>query len=88
MREVPGVQGVDSLRLRWIGHRLRAEIDLTVDCRLTVIEAHAIADQAHHRLLHDVARLDDATVHVNPCPHDDADHHQATAHHVSRSRPG
>jgi cation diffusion facilitator family transporter len=81
LRRVPGVQDVETLRLRWLGHRLRAEIDLTVDNRLTVIEGHAIADEAHHRLLHEVPRLNDATVHVNPSGRAGGDYHEATAHH-------
>src|SRR6185312_5063490 len=35
LRSVPGVRDVDDLRLRWIGHRIRAETDLAVDGRLT-----------------------------------------------------
>ena len=31
---VPGVQRVDELRLRWIGHRLHAEAEVTVDPHL------------------------------------------------------
>ena len=33
LRAVPGVVDVDELRLRWIGHRLRAETGITVDDR-------------------------------------------------------
>jgi cation diffusion facilitator family transporter len=87
LRRVPGVQDVETLRLRWLGHRLRAEIDLTVDNRLTVIEGHAIADEAHHRLLHEVPRLDDATVHVNPSGRAGGDYHAATAHHQPAGMP-
>jgi hypothetical protein len=32
-----------------------------------VVQAHAIADEAQHRLIHRVPRLDDGTVHVNAC---------------------
>ena len=45
---------VDDLRLRWIGHRIRAETGLAVDRRLTVVAAHDIATDAQHGLLHDV----------------------------------
>src|SRR5659263_673350 len=66
LRDVPGVRSVDSVQLRWIGHRMRAETTLTVDHILSIVEAHAIADEAHHQLIHRVPRLDDATIHVNP----------------------
>jgi len=81
VRDVPGVRSVESVRLRWIGHRMRAEITLTVDDSHSVVAAHAIADEAQHQLIHRVPRLDDATVHVNPAALPGVDHHAATAHH-------
>jgi cation diffusion facilitator family transporter len=85
LRSTPGVQEVEDLRLRWIGHRIRAETGIVVDSGLGLIDAHAIAVDAHHRLLHDVPRLVDATVHVSPSALDGRDHHAALAHH---QRPG
>jgi len=82
----PGVQDVEELRLRWIGHRLRAETGLVVDCGLDLVGAHTIAEQARHRLLHDVPRLLDATIHVSPCDHGGDDHHTLSAHHRAPSR--
>lgn len=84
LRSVPGVQDVEELRLRWIGHRIHAETGLLVDAALGVVDAHAIATEAHHRLLHDVPRLSDVTVHVSPGNRGGQDHHAAIAHH----RPG
>jgi cation diffusion facilitator family transporter len=81
LRDVPGVRSVDSVQLRWIGHRMRAEATLTVDNALGVVQAHAIADEAHHQLIHRVPRLDEATVHVNPSTRPGVDHHAATGHH-------
>lgn len=81
VRDVPGVRSVDSVQLRWIGHRMRAEITLTVDDSLSVVQAHTIADEAQHQLIHRVPRLDDATVHVNPSTRPGIDHHTATGHH-------
>lgn len=81
MRSVPGVQDVEELRLRWIGHRIRAEVGIVVDSGLGIVEAHDIANEAHHRLLHDVPKLDAVTVHVSPSDGDGQDHHILTAHH-------
>jgi len=81
LRDVPGVRSVDSVQLRWIGHRMRAETTLTVDDTLSVVQAHAIADEAQHQLIHRVRLLDDATVHVNPAARPGIDHHGATGHH-------
>lgn len=47
---VEGVQGVRELRIRWIGHTLRAEADITVGAELTVKEAHDLAHDAERHL--------------------------------------
>ena len=62
----PGVLGVGSIQLRWIGHRLHAETSIEVDPSLDLGAAHDIAHVAHGRLRRDVPRLTDATVHVRP----------------------
>ncbi|HEU5128205.1 MAG TPA: cation diffusion facilitator family transporter [Glycomyces sp.] len=79
LRQTPGVRSVGAVRMRWIGHRLHAEADLAVDAGLSVVEAHAIAVDAEHRLIHAVPRLMAATVHTDPAEHDQA--HQVLAHH-------
>jgi cation diffusion facilitator family transporter len=81
LRAVPGVVAVEELRLRWIGHRLRAEIGITVDAGLGIIEAHAIATAAQHTLLHEVPKLTAATVHVSPRDTIGHDHHAELEHH-------
>jgi cation diffusion facilitator family transporter len=63
---VEGVRGVPDLRVRWIGHTLRAEADITVDDGLTLAQAHDIAHHAERHLLADVRRLNAATIHVSP----------------------
>ncbi|MFI8950461.1 cation diffusion facilitator family transporter [Streptomyces sp. NPDC053750] len=82
--EVAGVRGVGELRLRWIGHRLRAEVALVVDGEATVRQAHRIAVEAEHALLHAVPRLTAALVHADPAPAPgEADPHLALAHHAT-----
>jgi cation diffusion facilitator family transporter len=63
---VDGVSGVRELRVRWIGHTLRAEVDITVAPDLTVTEAHDLAHHAEAHLLEQVRRLTAATVHASP----------------------
>ncbi len=63
---VAGVVGVRELRIRWIGHTLRAEVDATVDPSLSVSEAHDIAHHAETHLLDEVGRLTAATIHTSP----------------------
>ncbi|MCL8014849.1 cation diffusion facilitator family transporter [Streptomyces sp. AS02] len=84
LREVAGVREVGELRLRWIGHRLRAEVAVVVDGEATVRQAHAIAVDAEHALLHAVPRLTAALVHADPAPAPgEADPHLALAHHAT-----
>jgi len=83
LREVAGVREVGELRLRWIGHRLRAEVAVVVDGEATVRQAHAIAVDAEHALLHAVPRLTAALVHADPAPVPGVpDPHLALAHHT------
>ena len=63
---VDGVHSVDELRIRWIGHTLRAEATITVAPDLTLIAAHDVAHHAEDHLLADVRRLTAATVHASP----------------------
>jgi cation diffusion facilitator family transporter len=61
---VPGVEEVAEVRARWLGHRLRAEVNVAVSPELSVSEGHAIAREVNHRLLHELGYLDMAVVHV------------------------
>jgi cation diffusion facilitator family transporter len=87
LRATPGVLDVGELRLRWIGHRLRAECAVVVDHHLTVVEGHRIAEEAEHRLLHEIPKLTAALVHADPVAHQGTDYHEATRGHAgSRER--
>lgn len=57
---------VDGLRLRWIGHSLRAEVDASVDAGLSLAQAHDLAHHAERHLLAQVGRLSGATIHTSP----------------------
>jgi cation diffusion facilitator family transporter len=81
LMSVPGVDGVDDVRIRWVGHELRAEIQVVSDARLSLVDSHAIAEEAHHRLLHDVPRLAEAVIHTSPREQGTRGHHTSVAHH-------
>jgi cation diffusion facilitator family transporter len=83
LSETPGVVGIDAVRLRWIGHRLHAEVAVAVDGELALVVAHDIAEDARHRLLHQLPKLRNAIVHVSPRSHEQLDHHAAVAHHAA-----
>ena len=52
LRATPGVLDVGQVRLRWIGHQLRAECEVIVDPDITAIQAHQVTVGAEHSLLH------------------------------------
>lgn len=62
----PDVQGVRSLRMRWIGHRLHADVELDVVPSITLADAHRVAHAAEHTLTHVVPKLNTAVVHAYP----------------------
>jgi cation diffusion facilitator family transporter len=84
LAEVPGVEGVGEVRVRWIGHRLHAEAEITVDETRTIAEAHDIAESARHALLHEVPHLASAIIHADPCGHGGSDPHAELAHHAAK----
>jgi cation diffusion facilitator family transporter len=81
LKQTQGVRAIGAVRLRWIGHKLRAECDIVVDDELTVVEAHAIAVDAEHRLIHAIPRLTAAIVHADPLEREGADHHADLTDH-------
>ena len=68
------------MRARWIGHRLHAELSVSVSPELSVADAHAVAKEVRHRLLHDVAHLGSVTVHVDPFGEGGDTHHRILEH--------
>ena len=66
---VPGVEHVTGARARWTGHQLRAELSIDVEPALSVEQGHGIAEDVRGALLHDVPRLAEAAVHVDPHEH-------------------
>jgi cation diffusion facilitator family transporter len=64
--KINGVEEVNEIRVRWIGHYLHAEMNVTVDHELTVEEGHNIAKEVRHSLLHHVQFLSHAVIHVDP----------------------
>src|SRR5439155_18991122 len=43
LRATSGVLGVGQVRLRWIGHNLRAECEVIVDAGASAVQAHQVA---------------------------------------------
>jgi cation diffusion facilitator family transporter len=77
---VEGVRAVTDVCVRWLGHRLRAELCIAVEAQLPVEQAHAIAVEVRHQLLHHLPYLSEATIHVDPEHASGADHHRMVEH--------
>jgi cation diffusion facilitator family transporter len=77
---VEGVEDVAEVRARWVGHRLRAEVNVAVNPEASVSEGHAVAREVNHRLLHELDYLETAVVHVDPAQESGEEHHRVTAH--------
>ena len=65
----PGVKGVRSVKMRWIGHRLHADAELDIDPATSLTDAHRIAHEAEHTLTHAVPKLSSALIHAYPANH-------------------
>jgi cation diffusion facilitator family transporter len=74
------VEEVTEVRVRWIGHRMHAELNVAVEPHMSVEEAHEIASQIHHQLMHDLTYLSSASIHVDPLTASGEDHHHIASH--------
>jgi hypothetical protein len=57
----PGVLGVGQVRLRWIGHQIRAECEIVVDPDITAAQAHEVTVNAGHALTNRSSTASQAT---------------------------
>jgi cation diffusion facilitator family transporter len=71
LRATAGVLDIGQVRMRWIGHRLRAECEVIVDGGATAVAAHKVAVDAEHALIHAIPQLSAALVHADPQSHED-----------------
>ncbi len=80
VNHTPGVVEVTETRVRWLGHRMHAEVNVAVAASLSVEDGHAIAVEVRHQLLHHLEYLSDATVHVDPENASGQAHHHIAEH--------
>ena len=77
---VPQVREVSEVRARWLGHRLHAELNIAVDPQLTIAQAHAVAAEIRHQLLHHLNYLSLVVIHVDPADQSGEAHHRIEQH--------
>lgn len=77
---VPGVKEVTEIRARWLGHRLHAEVNVTLSSQMILRDAHAIAEEVRHQLLHRLKYLSLVVIHVDPEDKSGERHHRIEMH--------
>lgn len=81
------VKELRRLRMRWMGHRLYAEVYIAVEPLLTTIQSHHIAEKMRHDLFHQIPNLAEVVVHVDPWTEQLETAHQLTLHHEPIPEP-
>lgn len=79
-QHVPEVLEVTEVRVRWIGHRLLADVNIAIESNLSVEQGHEIAREVRHQLLHHLPYLANATIHVDPATASGERHHLISDH--------
>jgi cation diffusion facilitator family transporter len=79
-QHVSEVEEVTEVRARWLGHRLHAEINIAVNPQMTIAQAHAVASEVRHRLLHHLSYLSLVVIHVDPADMSGEAHHRIEQH--------
>ncbi|MGI8467161.1 MAG: cation diffusion facilitator family transporter [Pyrinomonadaceae bacterium] len=79
-KKAEGVKDVSEVRVRWLGHRMHAELNVVVAENLLVEQGHDIATRVRHELLHNLPFLSNATVHIDPANASGEAHHKIKEH--------
>jgi cation diffusion facilitator family transporter len=73
---VEGVRDATEIRVRWIGHRLHAEVNMAVASTLSVADAHKISTKVRGELLHELPYISKVVIHVDPQGQSGEDFHR------------
>lgn len=72
---IPEVRGINEVRVRWLGHRMHAELNIAVEPDLSVRQGHDIAINVQKELLRHLDYLSGATIHIDPLDSLGSEHH-------------
>lgn len=81
-RGVEGVMDVHDVTARWLGHRQRSELHVTVNCQLPTVASHHIGEEVRHTLFHELPAMAEITVHIDPCECDERVTYHHAKHHI------
>ncbi len=77
---IPEVQNLAEVRVRWLGHRMHAEVNAAVNPDLTVHEGHRVAQKVRHEILHQLRYLSNVIVHIDPVGASGEEFHRIEEH--------
>src|SRR5262245_7816261 len=81
LRVQAALKGVESVRARWLGHRLYAEMTLAVDPALSVTGVRKLADNIRDHAQSHLAALESLHVETVPASDRERPHHHPQAEH-------
>ncbi len=81
---VEGVFDIHDTAVRWVGHRQRAELHIVVDCQISTLASHHIAEQVRLAIFQEFPAMVDVTVHVDPCECDPEEIYHPTMQFVNQ----
>lgn len=64
--DVPGVKAIDEIRMRMHVEKMYVDLEIAVDTKLSLLEAHGIAERVHHDVEAHFPDVKHCAVHVNP----------------------
>ncbi len=79
---VEGVKSIGEIRARWIGHKLYADINISVTKDASVSEGHEMAQEVSHQVFEHIPQLGKAVVHVDPEDKPGEQYHHPHVHHA------
>ncbi len=66
---VSGVQKIERVQVRWVGHQLQADVAVAVNEDLTVLASNAVADEIKAAMRNHVPHLAAVNIDLQPCGH-------------------
>ncbi len=78
---VEGVSGVHNVQVRWLGHRLHAELHAVLPATLTLSQSHDLVEEVRHALYHHLPKLTEIVVHADPDDRSSTELSSLTSHH-------
>jgi cation diffusion facilitator family transporter len=77
---VPEVKKIAEVRARWLGHRLHVEANIAVDPTMSVRDAHRVATEVRHQLMHHLSYVSLVVIHIDPADESGEAHHKIESH--------